>query len=112
METAAVPKKKRKPPISSSTGDRLFVICNYCFMIALMIVTLYPFVNVLAVSLNNAQDSIKGGIYLLPREWTLANYNYILREATIFHATFHLGAAHCDRNGSHRLLLGHAGLHA
>lgn len=57
-------------------------------MIALMIVTLYPFVNVLAVSLNNAQDSIKGGIYLLPREWTLANYNYILREATIFHATF------------------------
>lgn len=53
-----------------------------------MIVTLYPFVNVLAVSLNNAQDSIKGGIYLLPREWTLANYNYILREATIFHATF------------------------
>ncbi|MEK3835020.1 MULTISPECIES: carbohydrate ABC transporter permease [unclassified Paenibacillus] len=88
METAAVHKKKRKPPISSSTGDRLFVICNYCFMIALMIVTLYPFVNVLAVSLNNAQDSIKGGIYLLPREWTLANYNYILREATIFHATF------------------------
>lgn len=89
METVAAKQKlNRKPKISSSTGDRLFVICNYCFMIVLMIVTLYPFVNVLAVSLNNAQDSIKGGIYLLPREWTLANYSYILKESTIFHATF------------------------
>ncbi|WP_340022800.1 carbohydrate ABC transporter permease [Paenibacillus sp. FSL K6-1096] len=76
------------PRISSSIGDRLFVICNYTFMVILMIVTLYPFINVLAVSLNSAQDSIKGGIYLLPREWTLANYNYIFKEATIFHATF------------------------
>jgi putative aldouronate transport system permease protein len=53
-----------------------------------MIVTLYPFLNVLAVSFNQAQDSIKGGIYLLPRIWTLDNYAYIFREATIFHASF------------------------
>lgn len=90
METLAAKKKKwnTKYKMSSSTGDRLFVICNYTFMIFLMIITLYPFVNVLAVSLNNAQDSIKGGIYLLPREWTLDNFNYIFQEATIFHATF------------------------
>lgn len=89
METVAVKKNKRnKHQMNSSIGDRLFVICNYSFMIFLMIITLYPFLNVLAVSLNSAQDSIKGGIYLLPREWTLANYSYIFREATIFHATF------------------------
>ncbi|WP_442952529.1 carbohydrate ABC transporter permease [Paenibacillus sp. Leaf72] len=88
MEIVAVKKNKRiKHRMSSSTGDRLFVICNYSFMIFLMIITLYPFLNVLAVSLNSAQDSIKGGIYLLPREWTIANYSYIFREATIFHAT-------------------------
>lgn len=89
METVAVKKNKRnKHQMNSSIGDRLFIICNYSFMIFLMIITLYPFLNVLAVSLNSAQDSIKGGIYLLPREWTLANYSYIFREATIFHATF------------------------
>ncbi|MDQ6417857.1 carbohydrate ABC transporter permease [Paenibacillus sp. LHD-117] len=81
-------KAKKSTRIKQSTGDRIFDICNYVFMILLMIVTLYPFLNVLAVSLNSAQDSIKGGIYLLPRVWTLENYNYIFKEATIFHATY------------------------
>lgn len=79
--------RKAKSRIKASTGDRIFDYCNYTFMILLIIVTLYPFINILAVSLNNAQDSIKGGIYLLPRDWTLDNYRYIFRESTIFHAT-------------------------
>ncbi|SEU20545.1 carbohydrate ABC transporter permease [Paenibacillus sp. NFR01] len=73
--------------IRTSTGDRVFEICNYIFMILLMVVTLYPFINILAVSFNNAQDSIKGGIYLFPRVWTLENYQYVFKESTIFHAT-------------------------
>ncbi len=78
----------KRNKIKASMGDRLFDIFNYSFMILLMIVTLYPFLNVLAVSLNQAQDSLKGGIYLLPRVWTWDNYAYILKEATIFHATY------------------------
>ncbi|MDQ0059092.1 carbohydrate ABC transporter permease [Paenibacillus harenae] len=80
-------KLNKKYKIQTSIGDRIFDICNYTFMILLMIVTLYPFINVLAVSLNDAQDSLKGGIYLLPRVWSLDNYQYIFKEATIFHAT-------------------------
>ncbi|WP_246427695.1 carbohydrate ABC transporter permease [Paenibacillus phyllosphaerae] len=57
-------------------------------MLLLMVVTLYPFVNTLAVSLNNATDSIRGGIYLWPREFTLQNYSYVFNEATILGATF------------------------
>jgi putative aldouronate transport system permease protein len=87
MASRSVNTSKRYK-IKKSTGDRIFDICNYTFMILLMIVTLYPFLNVLAVSFNQAQDSIKGGIYLLPRIWTLDNYAYIFREATIFHASF------------------------
>jgi putative aldouronate transport system permease protein len=87
MASGSVYTSKRYK-IKKSTGDRIFDICNYTFMILLMIVTLYPFLNVLAVSFNQAQDSIKGGIYLLPRIWTLDNYAYIFREATIFHASF------------------------
>ncbi|WP_309122647.1 carbohydrate ABC transporter permease [Paenibacillus sp.] len=70
-----------------SPGDRIFDFCNVVFMILLMIVTLYPFVNSMAVSLNDAKDSIKGGIYLWPRAFTWDNYEYVFREATIFHAT-------------------------
>ncbi|WP_425262781.1 carbohydrate ABC transporter permease [Paenibacillus thermotolerans] len=56
-------------------------------MFLLMTVTLYPFINMLAVSLNDANDSIKGGIYLWPRVFTWDNYEYVFKEATIFHAT-------------------------
>ncbi|MEK3882232.1 carbohydrate ABC transporter permease [Paenibacillus sp. PL2-23] len=70
-----------------STGDRVFEYANFTVLTLLMIVTLYPFLNTLAVSLNNANDSIRGGIYLVPRIWTLENYKYVLAEATIFHAT-------------------------
>ena len=42
-----------------SPADRLFDTFNIVFMICLMIVTLYPFINTLAVSFNNATDSVK-----------------------------------------------------
>lgn len=72
---------------NSSLGDRVFDICNVIFMICLMIVTMYPFVNMIAVSFNDANDAVRGGIYLWPREWTFNNYKYIFGESEIYHAT-------------------------
>lgn len=72
---------------NSSPGDRIFDICNVIFMICLMIVTMYPFVNMIAVSFNDANDAVRGGIYLWPREWTLNNYKFIFGESEIYHAT-------------------------
>ncbi|WP_342573170.1 carbohydrate ABC transporter permease [Paenibacillus sp. FSL R5-0749] len=72
---------------NSSTRDRAFDTINMIFMVCLMIVTIYPFVNMIAVSFNNANDAIRGGIYLWPRVWTLDNYKYIFGESDIYHAT-------------------------
>lgn len=72
---------------NSSTGDRAFDTINITFMVCLMIVTIYPFINMIAVSFNDANDAIRGGIYLWPRVWTLDNYKYIFGEADIYHAT-------------------------
>ncbi|MDQ0900907.1 putative aldouronate transport system permease protein [Paenibacillus sp. V4I7] len=69
-------------------GDRVFDICNILFMICLVIVTLYPFVNTLAVALNDANDAVRGGIYLLPRIWTFDNFKYVFSEALIIHSFF------------------------
>jgi putative aldouronate transport system permease protein len=69
-------------------GDRAFDLFNIIFMIFLAIVTLYPFVNTLAVSLNDASDSIKGGIFLTPRVFSFYNYKYAFNESSIIHATF------------------------
>lgn len=45
---------------NSSVSDRIFDICNFIFMILLIIVTLYPFLNMFALSFNDANDSVRG----------------------------------------------------
>lgn len=46
-------------------------------MIFIAIITVYPFLNVLAISLNDANDTVKGGITIFPRIFTLDNYKQI-----------------------------------
>jgi putative aldouronate transport system permease protein len=49
---------------------------------------LYPFWNTIAVSFNEAVDTVRGGITFLPRKWTLQNYKTIFSTGTIFNAFF------------------------
>lgn len=73
--------------MKKSLGDKLFDIINYIIMILLVIVTLYPFLYVLAVSLNDPFDTIKGGITIFPRIFTLENYKEIFNYPSIGRAT-------------------------
>src|SRR5690625_5720859 len=57
-------------------------------MILLCVVMLYPFLNQIALSLNDASDSVKGGIHLWPREFTLNNYEHVFKKASIMQAIF------------------------
>ncbi len=43
-------------------------------MLLIIVITLYPFLNVLAKSLNDPVDTVKGGITFFPRVPTLQNY--------------------------------------
>ncbi len=70
-----------------SAGDRTFDILNYSFMIILTIVTLYPFLNVLAISLNDSIDTVKGGITIFPREFTFKNYIQIFQTDALVTST-------------------------
>ncbi|MDQ0223980.1 carbohydrate ABC transporter permease [Metabacillus niabensis] len=54
--------------------DFLFDFLNYTLLTVIMIVTLYPFLNVLAISLNDSTDTVRGGIHIWPREFTFNNY--------------------------------------
>ena len=66
--------KKQK----TSLADKIFVVCNTLFMIAFVVVTLYPVLNTLAISLNDGVDAVRGGIYLWPRKFTWKNYQTVL----------------------------------
>lgn len=59
------------------------VIIILSFFVILMI---FPFLNILAVSLNNAADSLKGGITIYPREFTFANYKAVFSTDNISNA--------------------------
>ena len=54
-----------------------FDIVLVLIMLFIICITLYPFLNVLAVSLNDATDTVKGGIHIWPRKFTIQNYKEV-----------------------------------
>jgi putative aldouronate transport system permease protein len=63
--------------VQKNIGDKIFDLFIYIFMTMVAIVTLYPFLNVLAISFNDSVDTVRGGLTIYPREFTLRNYETI-----------------------------------
>jgi len=66
-----------------STGDVVFNFINNAFLILIAFITLYPFWNTIAVSFNDAMDSLQGGINFFPRKFTLFNYEVIFQTGAV-----------------------------
>ncbi|QLG41540.1 MULTISPECIES: carbohydrate ABC transporter permease [unclassified Paenibacillus] len=64
-------------------GDRIFKIIVYFILILVLLVTFLPFWNILVLSLNSAEDTVRGGVYLWPRDLTLDSYQQILKDSEI-----------------------------
>lgn len=82
-EAAAVQRKFKK-----SVPDMIFTVCNTLFMVSFVIITLYPVLNTLAISLNDGTDALRGGIYLIPRKWTFKNYQTVLVKDNLMTGAF------------------------
>jgi len=67
-------------------GDRVFNSLNLVLMIAVVFVSLYPFWNTIAVSFNDATDTIRGGINFWPRKFTWQNYKAVFAGGAIGNA--------------------------
>jgi putative aldouronate transport system permease protein len=52
----------------------------------MMFIMLFPFWYSVIGSLNDGQDYLRGGIYFWPRVFTLANYQAVFRDRTIFNS--------------------------
>ncbi len=66
----------------------MFDIINTIGMCILMLITLYPVINTLALSFNDGTDAVRGGIKLLPRVFSLKSYETIFVDETLFSAFF------------------------
>lgn len=62
-----------------SLFDYLIVL----FFLFMMVITIYPFLNVLAVSFNDPTDTIRNVNFIIPRKFTLYNYKYVFREENL-----------------------------
>lgn len=72
----------------ASNGERLFNGFNMLLMLLLSALFLYPYLNQLAVSFNDGNDTAYGGITIFPRVWTLENYEAVLSNESFLRAAF------------------------
>ncbi|WP_405457608.1 carbohydrate ABC transporter permease [Paenibacillus sp. HJGM_3] len=68
-------------------GERIVDAVFYTLLTLAAISTVYPFVYLLIISLNETSDALKGGLYLLPRKFTLENYAYVFQNERLARAT-------------------------
>lgn len=71
-----------------SAENVIFTTLNTTFLIILSLAMVYPLLNTLAVSFNEGIDTVRGGIYLWPRIFSLQNYRVVLNMDTIYSAFF------------------------
>ena len=64
-------------------SEKVFNVVNMTGFFLFSLLCIYPFIYTLALSFNEGMDSMKGGIYLFPRAFTLTNYRIILTDARI-----------------------------
>ena len=58
-------------------------ILDYILLVVfifIIILTLYPFLNVLAISFNDPIDTMRNINFIFPRQFTLSNYTYVFKE--------------------------------
>ena len=72
--------------VKKTIPQRIFHVFNVLFMIALCAVILFPYLNVLAISLNDSSKAVPSGLMLFPRAFTLRNYATMLSKEIIWRA--------------------------
>ena len=70
--------------IKPSKGYRVFQVFNTIFMIAIIFITLYPFVYLVAQSFSSEAAVSAGKVTFFPIDFTLDTYKYILRDDSFF----------------------------
>ncbi len=71
-----------------NTEKAIFTTLNTSFLLLLAVIMIYPMLNVIAVSFNDPMDTVRGGITLWPRQFSLRNYAVVLSMGTIYNAFF------------------------
>lgn len=69
--------------MKQSATEKTVQFVIVALLILLCVSVIYPFLYMLAISLNEGTDAAKGGVYLFPRAFTLTNYELVLGNEVI-----------------------------
>lgn len=61
-------------------GEKALDYILFIFCLLMIVITVYPFLNVLAISLNDPMDTMRNVNFIIPRKFTLSNYIYVFTE--------------------------------
>ncbi|MCL2361625.1 MAG: carbohydrate ABC transporter permease [Defluviitaleaceae bacterium] len=67
-------------------GEKIFLWVIYIVVTIFSLTILYPFINIIAISLNDGVDALRGGIYLWPRRFSLAAYEQVFSRRGLLNA--------------------------
>lgn len=70
--------------IKSSPARKAFLVVNYFFLTLVMCISLFPLVHVFALSLSSNSAAQVGWVTILPVDFTLDSYQYILAKPEFF----------------------------
>lgn len=79
------PNKIRAKRVAS---DYVIDIIMIVTIVLVLVLTLYPFLNSLAISLNDSNDTTLGGLTIYPRKFTWRNYELVFTNEKIWMAYF------------------------
>lgn len=69
-----------------STPYTVFKIMNIVLLSILVLAAVFPYVNAIALALNDPVDTMKGGITVFPRVLTFENFKILIRDPLIANA--------------------------
>ncbi|MDP9794869.1 putative aldouronate transport system permease protein [Catenuloplanes nepalensis] len=64
----------------TSTGRRVFNVINAVVLTGVVVITLYPFLNIVARSLSSEDEILAGRVMLLPRGFDLTTYRLVMSD--------------------------------
>ena len=75
--------------VKRSTGDKVFDIVNYTFLIFLTLIVLYPLVYALSASFSSPYAVTSGQVWLFPKDVSLVGYETVFKDPNIVSGFFY-----------------------
>jgi ABC-type sugar transport system, permease component len=67
-------------------ANSIFDVINIFIMILFVLIMVYPFINLMAISFNDGADAAGGGIYFFPHKLSFQSYQYVFQNPKLLHS--------------------------